>query len=58
MKKRLVILMVATLAVALTAGNVMAKKRWRIAGIAPVDHASTKILKAAANALNENGSFD
>lgn len=52
MKKRLVILMVATLAVALTAGNVMAKKRWRIAGIAPVDHASTKILKAAAKEIN------
>ena len=53
MKKRLVILMVATLALALTAGNAMAKKRWRIAGIAPVDHASTKILKAAAKDIND-----
>ena len=52
MKKRLVTLLVASLVVALTAGNVMAKKRWRIAGIAPVDHASTKILKAAAKEIN------
>lgn len=55
MKKRhpmLVIFLVSLAMAALMAGNATAGKRWRIAGIAPVDHASTKILKAAAKEIN------
>ncbi|WP_022663981.1 TRAP transporter substrate-binding protein DctP [Desulfospira joergensenii] len=54
MKKRILILMVSALIVTLAVGNAIAAKRWRIAGIAPVDHASTKILKAAAKEINGN----
>ncbi|MCG8639864.1 MAG: TRAP transporter substrate-binding protein DctP [Desulfobacterales bacterium] len=52
MKKKVLILVVSALIVTLAAGSGFAGKRWRIAGIAPVDHASTKILKAAAKEIN------
>ncbi|HCY87387.1 MAG TPA: hypothetical protein DHV36_19800 [Desulfobacteraceae bacterium] len=52
MKKSLVTLVAASLIIALTTGSALAGKRWRIAGIAPVDHASTKILKEAAKEIN------
>lgn len=53
MKKSLFTLIAVVLVIALASGNALASKRWRIAGIAPVDHASTKILKAAADEIND-----
>lgn len=53
MKKRISILMVSALMVTLAIGNVIAGERWRIAGIAPVDHVSTTILNAAAKQVND-----
>ena len=52
MKKRLMMSLVALMVIALAANSAMAGKRWRIAGIAPVDHASTKILKQTAKEIN------
>jgi TRAP-type C4-dicarboxylate transport system substrate-binding protein len=53
MKKSLLSLLTLLLVVMFTSGNLLAAQRWRIAGIAPVDHASTRILKAAADEINE-----
>lgn len=53
MKKRISILMVSALIVTLVVGNAIAGERWRIAGIAPVDHVSTTILNAAAKQVND-----
>ncbi len=53
MKKKLVMFLVSLVAISMASGTAMAGKRWRIAGIAPVDHASTKILKEAAKEIND-----
>lgn len=45
--------MAASLITALATGTALAGKRWRIAGIAPVDHASTRILKETAREIND-----
>ena len=52
MKKALIILTLSLFAVMSITASASAK-RWRMAGIAPVDHASTKILKAAVKEINE-----
>ena len=52
MKKSLITLTALFAAVLLITAPASAK-RWRVAGIAPADHASTKILKAAVKEINE-----
>lgn len=53
MKKGLRVLTVSFFIIMFMSGVVSAAARWRIAGIAPVDHASTKILKAATDEINQ-----